>query len=82
MFLAGRIKILSKFVKYKFDHISFSKPVSMNGIMGQVGDASGYMIDCFINCDSTRVLKQFVNVGREFVFIGGTTVVKGKIFVH
>jgi hypothetical protein len=50
----------------------------MEGIMGQVGDASGYMIDCFITCDSSRALKEFVTVGREFVFIGGITLTKGN----
>ena len=58
-----------------FEYYAFNKTNKLNGIIGQVGDASGYKVHCFIECDP-KYLAQFEEE-REFIFVSGNTVKKG-----
>jgi len=53
-------------------------PRKLEGIIGEVGDRSGYKIMCFVTCDFQKSLPQF-KMDREFIFVGGSTIKRGFI---
>ena len=71
--------ILSKFKSVSFDYVAFRQNQQIVGIMGQVGDFSGYGVDCIIACER-KCLERF-HVGNEFVFVGGSTLKKGTSII-
>jgi len=57
--------------------MSYQNLKNIDGILGEVCDASGYKVDCIIACEENSFLNEFRKY-REFVFIGGNTILKGN----
>ena len=73
-FLAGRVKILSPFTEFSMNYMSFPSKISSiaKGLVGTVGDRSGYAIECLIHGADLSFSNLNLSVGTEFVFFGGT----------